>query len=124
MGIRAWMFFTFVFFVVTLLGGFLDMAFSSAELGALERVLQMKVFSMREFDVLFFDFTLPVPNMSWLTDLSKLMTWNFSFFSGDLNIVRWMVWLTITGGLVFTSITIIGPAIFGIIADARRAILG
>lgn len=120
MGVSFWMWLGFLYVIFTLVGGFVDEATAhTASSTALNQVLQFKVFSMKEFDVLFFDFSAPVPNGSFFTDFALLMLWDFSFFRGDLNIVRWIVLAPITMGVTYILVTQVTPVLMNVIATAR-----
>ena len=120
MGVSWWMWLGFLYVIFTITGGFIDEATQhTASATALNQVLQFKVFTMKEFDVLFFDFSAPVPNVSFFTDFASLMLWDFSFFRGDLNLVRWIVLAPITFGTTYILVTQVTPVLMNVLATAR-----
>ena len=74
----------------------------------IEILNQLSVF--RTFDVLGI-FTLPVPNMSFLTTaIPHLFMWDYSFFGGQASIILYLLY-SITGAASFgLFITVIGLA--------------
>lgn len=120
MSVQMWMFLCFVFTSLTILGGFLDMqTASSPELSALNNILQFQVITNREFRVFFWDLQAPLPNLSFFSDLASLLTWRFRFFQGDLNLLRWLVWLPLTGAVMWGLITQVVPTIMSSISWIR-----
>ena len=120
MGVQWWSFVAYVWILLTILGGLLDQAMADPqELAAVNNIIQLRIFSMKEFDILFAEFTAPIVNASFFTDLARLLTWDFAFLYGDFNIMRWIVWLPLTAGMSFVAVTQIGPVIIQAIATAR-----
>ena len=106
---------------MTLLGGFMDMAYSTTEdnQSAMNTIIQLKVLTFTELKLFAQTFTVPWPNLDFFGSMVKLMLWDYEFFKGNLNIVRW-VFLTITAGMSFILVTRIMPVILEVIATLRR----
>ena len=120
MGIQLWAFMAFVWVTMGLLGGVLEEAVvTTAEQTALSQVIQLKVFTLRDFDVLFFDFKAPVINTQFFGSLATLLTWNFTYLYGDMNIVRWLIWIPLTAATSVVAVVQVGPVILNAIATAR-----
>ncbi len=109
--VRFWMFITSVFLILTIMGGVFDESIVDLDDDdtALNKVMQLTVFSFKGFEIGGIPIKAPVPNTSFFAAATSLGTWNFNFFEGDLNIVRWMLWLPLTAGVIFTSVVTIGP---------------
>ena len=121
MGVSLWMYVTFIWISMTLLGGFMDMAYSTTEenQSAMNTIIQMKVFKFWEFEPFGNQIAVPWPNLSFFTSMVTLMLWDYEFFKGDLNIIRWL-FLTVTAGMSFILVTRIMPVILEVIATLRR----
>ena len=120
MSIQLWAYIAFIFVILTILFGFAELNLASPDqIGDLNDVIHVKVFEMREFDVMFVEFQAPVPNLDFFTGLGKLLTWDYSFFEGDLNIIRWIVFMPLTAAMSFLLIVQVGPVFISVIATAR-----
>lgn len=124
MGVNWLSYITFVWVMITILGSVLDQAFGSAAESALEAVLQFNLFDFKEIDVFFANIKVPLPNLDYLANLASLVLWDWSFLAGDYALVRWIVYLPLTGGMIFLLVTSIGPSLMAVVVQARRAILG
>ena len=121
MGSSLWMYVAFLFISMTLLGGFLEMQYSTSEdhQRAMNTIIQMKVFTFWEFALFGQEMSVPWPNTQFFTSIVDLMLWDFEFFKGNLNIVRWF-FLVITAGVSFVLVVRIMPVILEVIATLRR----
>ena len=121
MGVSLWMYVTFIWISMTLLGGFMDMAYSTTEenQSAMNTIIQLKVFKFWEFELFGNQIAVPWPNLSFFQSMVTLMLRDYEFFKGDLNIIRWL-FLTVTAGMSFILVTRIMPVILEVIATLRR----
>ncbi len=121
MGASLWMYVTFVWICMTLLGGFMEMQYSttSESQTALNTIIQLKVFHFFEFSLFGQKMTVPWPNMAFFGSMVNLLLWDFEFLKGDLNIIRWF-FLVITAGMSFILVTRVMPVILEVIATLRR----
>jgi hypothetical protein len=52
--------------------------------------------------------SLPVPNTEWLSAFAQIFTWDFAMFEGSYAIVRWIILVPISIGiLIMLSLTVI-----------------
>ena len=111
------MYVAFLFISMTLLGGFLEMQYSTSEdhQSAMNTIIQMKVFTFWEFSLFGQDISLPWPNTQFFTSIVNMMLWDFEFFKGNLNIIRWF-FLVITAGVSFVLVVRVMPVILEVIA--------
>ena len=58
-------------------------------------------FSVLKWQELFGVIPIPLPNTEYFDVLIKMGTWDFSFFSGNWEYVRWIIFMPITAMLVF-----------------------
>lgn len=121
MGSSLWMYVAFLFISMTLLGGFLEMQYATSEdhQSAMNTIIQMKVFTFWEFSLFGQDISLPWPNTQFFTSIVNMMLWDFEFFKGNLNIIRWF-FLVITAGVSFVLVVRVMPVILEVIATLRR----
>ena len=122
MGVSLWMYASFIWISVTLLGGFMDMQYSNSadHQSALNTIIQLKVFNFWEFSLFGIEIAVPWPNMSFFTSMVSLMSWDFAFLKGDLNVVRWIIFMPFTAAMSFVLVTRIMPVILEVIATLRR----
>ena len=124
MGVQWWGFIMFVWVALTIIAGFLESSLvtttDSSDLGTIEQVIQLKVFRLTDFSLGGFDMQAPIPNGAFWGSIAALATWDYRFFSGDMNIVRWIVWVPLTGATMFIAITRIGPVVLESISTVRR----
>ena len=125
MGISFWMYGTFVWMIMTMLAGVLDANFATTgeNESALNTLIQLKIFSFTELKLLFVDISVPFPNASFFSALVALLTWDYEFLKGDLNIIRWM-FLILSGGMTFVLVTKIAPVFLEVISTLRAFFLG
>ena len=92
----------FAFFILmsgSLLGGIFDAQGPSG--GRINEIVQFQIFRQAEINFpLLPALRFPVPNTAWFSSMAGLITWNFSFFEGSLNYLRWMIWLPLTFGFI------------------------
>lgn len=93
----------FIFIGMTILNRIMEGAFGS--LGEIATINNIMVF--REVSV-FSLFTLPVPNMSYITEgLPHLVQWDYSFFGGNAAIIQMFLYsLTMALGFVLFGMII------------------
>ena len=122
MGVRWWMFLMSVFISLTILGGIFDEQVTNLDDADtdLSAVLQLRILRFTNINLGFARFDAPIPNTQFFGSLAALAVWDFNFFSGDLNIVRWVVWLPLTAGLFFTAVLQVGPVILQAAGIARN----
>lgn len=122
MGVSLWMYASFIWISVTLLGGFMDMQYSNSadHQSALNTIIQLKVFNFWEFSLFGIEIAVPWPNMSFFTSMVSLMSWDFAFLKGNLNVVRWIIFMPLTAAMSFVLVTRIMPVILEVIATLRR----
>jgi|TARA_Y100001963_G_scaffold145282_1_gene218647 hypothetical protein len=120
MGSNLWMYVTFLWVTTTLLGGILEMQYSSTaeNQSAINQLIQLKVFEFKELKVLMITIPAPLPNTEFFSGLTQLLTWDFEFLKGNYNIFRWF-WLVITAGMSFVLVTRVGPVILEVVATLR-----
>ena len=124
MGTTMWMYGTFVWIMMTLLGGVLDAQFSVSgdNESALNTLIQLKIFSFTELKLMFWTLDVPFPNMSFFTSMVELLMWDYEFLKGDLNIIRWF-FLILSGGMTFVLMTKIAPIFLEVISTLRAFFL-
>jgi len=87
----------------------------------LDVVLSLRIFEMKQ--VLFF--SVPWLHMDWVSSLWSLATWNFSWFAGSLQWLRWFLGLAMMGTLVYGFATSLLPVLIsgaGTLISAIQAI--
>jgi len=107
-------FLTFVFVGMTLVNRVLEGAFTNmAEIGILNAVLVFREISV------FGLFTIPVPNMSFITEgLPRLVRWDYSFFGGNAAIIQYFLY-SLTAALAFLLFTLIIGLLYQYFGRAR-----
>ncbi len=95
-------FLTFVFLGLTLINRVMEGAFvSTAEISTLNAVLIFREVSVSNL------FTLPVPNMSFITEgLPRLIRWDYSFFGGNAAIIQYFLY-SFSAVLAFLLFTLV-----------------
>lgn len=85
----------FILIVATLLGAIMDQGINAAgesTLGAdassINEVLDFNVFDIQEISLFNVSVGIPLPNFGFFTGLFDLLTWNFSYFTGDWALFR------------------------------------
>lgn len=121
MGSSFFMYMTFVWLVVFLLGAFFEMSFSttSTEATALNALFAFDVFKFYELNLLVTEIKVPYPNAQFFEGIRMLLLWDYEFLKGDWNIVRWL-FMTLTAGMMFGLVTKIMPLFLQIISTLRR----
>lgn len=95
---RGWMFVIFAYAVCLVLFSMADMTWGSHS--TLNELAQADIIVQRQFDFGLFDFSAPWPNFAWFGAVGDAITFNFSIFDGDWNLVRWFVFVPIMCGFV------------------------
>lgn len=118
----AWMWLAFIFIALTILFGVGDFALSAitGDMSSIEDLMQFKVMEMREFQILFIDIRVPMPNTGFFAQLAKMMTWDYNMFQGDMNIVRWIVLGPISVAFGVIVLVNIGPIFLQAAALVRQ----
>lgn len=107
-------FLTFCFVGMTLVNRVLEGAFTNmAEINTLNAVLVFREISV------FGLFTIPVPNMSFITEgLPRLVRWDYSFFGGNAAIIQYLLY-SLTAALSFLLFTLIIGLLYQYFGRAR-----
>ena len=119
MSLAQWLWIYMVYIILTLLFSIGDLAFGSTEQSALNELAQFNIFEMKEFGVLFMKLSAPIPNLSYFTNIVSILFWDFPFFSGDMNAIRWILFVPLSLAMVGVIIVSIGPIFINLIATAR-----
>lgn len=102
--------------VLVFLSGLVDgVLFGQSDLNV---ALSMQVL---EFKQVFF-IPIPVPSLDWFNSMFNLSTWNFSFFSGNAQWLRWFIGLPILGALAWGFITTVLPTVIAGISALANAL--
>ena len=101
---------TYLFVIIAYMGclfvvSLVDGAFSSDS--NVDALLQFKVLQMADVPVL--PFKVPLPNLDFFKALQDALTWNFSFFTGEMRWVRFLIFLPITAAVGFGMVVVVGP---------------
>tara|TARA_R100000808_G_scaffold12437_1_gene30969 strand:+ start:13734 stop:14114 length:381 start_codon:yes stop_codon:yes gene_type:complete len=125
MGAGIWMYGTFVWIIMTMLGGVLDANFSTSgdNETALNTIIQLKIFEFTELDLWFTEISAPFPNADFFFSIVDLLMWDYEFLKGDLNIIRWF-FLILSAGMTFVLVTKITPVFLEVISTLKAFVLG
>lgn len=120
----AWMWLSFIYIGLTVLFGIGDfvLAAITSDVSTIENLMQFKVMTVKDFNFLFWSGSVPIPNTSFFTQLSSMLTWNYNMFDGDLNIVRWFVLGPLAVAFGLTILLQIGPLFLQFLATMRQLI--
>lgn len=107
-------FLSFVFIGLTIINRILEGSF----IAAADAAIVNSVVVFREISV-FGLFSLPVPNISFITEgLGHLAKWDYSFFGGDAAIIQYFLY-SITAMLSFLIFTLIIGLLYNYFGRAR-----
>lgn len=107
-------FLTFCFVGMTLVNRVMEGAFTNmAEINTLNALLVFREISV------FGLFTIPVPNMSFITEgLPRLVRWDYSFFGGNAAIIQYFLY-SLSAALSFLLFTLIIGLLYQYFGRAR-----
>ena len=107
-------FLMFIFIGMTMINRVLEGAFTNmAEMNILNAVLVFREISV------FGLFTIPVPNMGFITQgLPRLVQWDYSFFGGNAAIIQYFLY-SLTAALAFLLFTLIIGLLYQYFGRAR-----
>jgi len=114
MGPKLMMFFIFCFVVLTPISLMLE----GDWLGSTEQTLQEQLTGMHVEQMSWF--SLPVVGGLFWHGIPKLLTWDYSFWIGGLQMVRWILALVFSGGFIWAIIQLIYP----LLANLFGSLLG
>ncbi len=115
-------------FVSVLMFGWLLMSFVQGLLNLaignqsdLSTVLTLSVIEMKT--VIFIP--IPVPNLGYIGAVGRLLTWDYEWFSGNMQVVRWLTVLVFTGAATYGFFTGVLPVLLNAVSqfiNAARAL--
>lgn len=84
---------------VLLVGNFMCMVIEGSWLGATDVSLMQYLTGMQNLQTASWTMIFTVPFNFFLHGFPKLITWDFSFFSGGLEIIRWFLFILSIGAI-------------------------
>lgn len=122
MGVTFLVFLTLIYVIITLVGGFLDQSVAADT--PLNNLMQFELFRYSELRLGFVHMKMPFPNVQYISDFARTLTWDYSFFQGDANLVRVILLPPLAVATIFILITQVFPRMLDAIAAIRRSIFG
>lgn len=108
-------FMAFAWVVLAALAGAFDgLAIDSNSQTAMNNLIQLQAFSTDN------RFNIPLPNMAIFTDIYQMLTFNYNFFTGDYQYLRWLLVAIFTIPTTFFFISIVVPATMTALGFVRR----
>ena len=75
---------------------------------------------IKKFDLVFFDFPVPVPSVGIIGAMGNILTWNYPFFTNGWEYFRFFILLPITFVATWIILTVLGPIFLQAIAVIRN----
>ena len=73
----------------------------------LNTVLSMEIITMRSWAA----FSVPIPNLGYVAAIARMMSWNYPWFHGQMQIVRAIILLPLSGVLIWGLLTGVMPVL-------------
>lgn len=86
-------------------------------------VLSMQVIEIRTYATI----PVPIPRIDWVSAVGRLLVWDYPWFQGGMEVVRWLIVLPLTAAVLWGMITGVLPVLIsaaGQIAGAASNLLG